>query len=1100
MRRSASSSNSALHDPQAAAGTAVARVKGIGDGAASGAAAFDCPGEPSSQSLGRRLAGKLTRSASHSRIIVTAALSAAATSEQHLRTPKRSTSFSSLAARIITPNLFTTGPVSKSSSSSSVAAMDTSDHASPPPRAALAKSTSWYSGSPSSKPSAAATAAGPGPGDVHARGIVDRIKRIKTSSSTSIMSLLASGGSAGGPSSTSRTAAAAFASAPDLPEPDDAADQPMSVSHPPPAARRPPLASSTVPRPVSAVVLTGGAGVNGPRLIAEQWYTLEADVVARFPECGAVAGPVDIAGLPRTEVKRQETIYELTVTEADYVASLHVLQRVFMSEIVAHGWLSPREVGLLFSNIEMLVHLNAELLRALEERRVQDKCIVAKVGDVFQQLSHYFKMYNAYCNNFQDAMAFLKTLVDTREPVAAFLRDASRRPECAGMDLGSFLLKPVQRLCKYPLLLRQILEHTPSDHADHAPLVEAVAMVEKVVNRVNEGRRFLEDQRRLLEVLARLDFAGAETLGAAAAPRRPSTSPTPSAGSLASSVPALRPARRKLSRTGPSPPPNAAALADPLPPNHQRRVVMQAGVYRVSDPGPATDGNTGGGGGGGAPRRRERHARLAVLFSDAIAIGKPRGVAHQLLGTSLAEIEAAGTAADGVAFRVRQVVLLAGVVAVTDPATGARRWVGGGEGVGAEEGGAGAEADELEIVVATVASTGGGGGGSNYSTDDEDPAASDPHSGSINEHAVLTLAFATETARDLWARAVWDAVCAVHAAAPAPLSPNSTAGSVDTTSVPVHHHHHHHVVGSFVPATPVRTAFPIGAGRFTRSPADSQSASGDASASASYPDSALGESLGARAPPPPPPPPPPPALTIATAARPETPAAETSAASSVPDSPASPLAAAVAQAAAERARRRTSEGPVVIAPRLPSPMSAGDAVQSELAAAIAARGRLRAATSPEASASAAASAVKAGPVRPPPRAPSPAPAVGSPRLARVRPAPPRPPPGVPDPPSQPEETKTEEEPEPEPVPVSVKSLASRFEAHGGVGGGIIRGPRSTSEPPPLHRGPAPPPTPPGTSPAARGMSPNVARRNRQPSPAPTPAPSPLAGGQDRPAA
>jgi hypothetical protein len=48
-------------------------------------------------------------------------------------------------------------------------------------------------------------------------------------------------------------------------------------------------------------------------------------------------------------------------------------------------------------------------------------------------------------------VACTKLPLTTRPPAQ---QQCSRRPECRSMDLSSFLIKPIQRICKYPLLLR----------------------------------------------------------------------------------------------------------------------------------------------------------------------------------------------------------------------------------------------------------------------------------------------------------------------------------------------------------------------------------------------------------------------------------------------------------------------------------------------------------------------------------------------------------------------------------------------------------------------------------------------------------------------
>jgi len=56
-------------------------------------------------------------------------------------------------------------------------------------------------------------------------------------------------------------------------------------------------------------------------------------------------------------------------------------------------------------------------------------------------------------------------------------------------DLPSLLIKPVQRLLKYALLLHAIIEATPDSHGDKENLRRAKTMVEAVSRAINEGQR-----------------------------------------------------------------------------------------------------------------------------------------------------------------------------------------------------------------------------------------------------------------------------------------------------------------------------------------------------------------------------------------------------------------------------------------------------------------------------------------------------------------------------------------------------------------------------------------------------------------------------------
>jgi dynamin-binding protein len=65
-------------------------------------------------------------------------------------------------------------------------------------------------------------------------------------------------------------------------------------------------------------------------------------------------------------------------------------------------------------------------------------------------------------------------------------------------DLPSLLIKPVQRLLKYPLLLAAIISETSDDHPDKDLLIRAKDRIEQVAREVNEGRRRREVVRDVL--------------------------------------------------------------------------------------------------------------------------------------------------------------------------------------------------------------------------------------------------------------------------------------------------------------------------------------------------------------------------------------------------------------------------------------------------------------------------------------------------------------------------------------------------------------------------------------------------------------------------
>lgn len=96
--------------------------------------------------------------------------------------------------------------------------------------------------------------------------------------------------------------------------------------------------------------------------------------------------------------------------------------------------------------------------------------------------------YTPYCSNQVKAKALLDQKKQDRR-VQDFLQRCLQSPFSRKLDLWNFLDIPRSRLVKYPLLLREILKHTPNDHADQQHLDEAVRKTNiKMLSPEGQGR------------------------------------------------------------------------------------------------------------------------------------------------------------------------------------------------------------------------------------------------------------------------------------------------------------------------------------------------------------------------------------------------------------------------------------------------------------------------------------------------------------------------------------------------------------------------------------------------------------------------------------
>ncbi|XP_070781441.1 intersectin-2-like isoform X2 [Enoplosus armatus] len=199
------------------------------------------------------------------------------------------------------------------------------------------------------------------------------------------------------------------------------------------------------------------------------------------------------------ERKRQGYIHELIQTEETYVEDLELVLEVFHKPMSESGRLTEVEMGVIFVNWRELIMCNTKLLKALRVRKKTggENMPVQLIGDLLASELAHMQPYIRFCSCQLNAAALLQSKTHNQPDFKDFLKKIATNYRCKGMPLSSFLLKPMQRITRYPLLIKNILEHTPDGHADRGPLREALERAEELCSQVNEGVREKENSDRL---------------------------------------------------------------------------------------------------------------------------------------------------------------------------------------------------------------------------------------------------------------------------------------------------------------------------------------------------------------------------------------------------------------------------------------------------------------------------------------------------------------------------------------------------------------------------------------------------------------------------
>ncbi|XP_075053313.1 intersectin-1 isoform X5 [Mixophyes fleayi] len=210
------------------------------------------------------------------------------------------------------------------------------------------------------------------------------------------------------------------------------------------------------------------------------------------------------------ERKRQGYIHELIVTEENYVNDLQLVTETFQKPLLESELLTEKELAMIFVNWKELIMCNIKLLKALRVRKKMsgEKMPVKMIGDILTAQLPHMQPYIRFCSCQLNGAALIQQKTDEVPEFKDFVKRLAMDPRCKGMPLSSFILKPMQRVTRYPLIIKNIIENTPENHPDHSHLKHALEKAEELCSQVNEGVREKENSDRLEWIQAHVQCEG----------------------------------------------------------------------------------------------------------------------------------------------------------------------------------------------------------------------------------------------------------------------------------------------------------------------------------------------------------------------------------------------------------------------------------------------------------------------------------------------------------------------------------------------------------------------------------------------------------------
>ncbi|KAH7171137.1 hypothetical protein EDB81DRAFT_191481 [Dactylonectria macrodidyma] len=272
-------------------------------------------------------------------------------------------------------------------------------------------------------------------------------------------------------------------------------------------------------------MMTTPQSIDTPSLAAQDQYYTNATAADSDPKLDSQAksGPT---GKERHRLQqRRNIIKEMVDTEAVFVRDMNIVEEIYKGTAEACPKLDDKIVKLIFRNTDEIIEFHTFFLAqikdavssvyALQSRRsalsregsfmvepgqvngsdIDDsKDRLTSIGTVFKDNMEKMKLaHEGFLRNSDHAA---KSLIQIQQDptVKVWLNECNEvaKDLTAAWDLDSLLIKPMQRITKYPNLIISLLAHTPKDHPDRQALVDAKGILETAIIEINKTKKNFE--------------------------------------------------------------------------------------------------------------------------------------------------------------------------------------------------------------------------------------------------------------------------------------------------------------------------------------------------------------------------------------------------------------------------------------------------------------------------------------------------------------------------------------------------------------------------------------------------------------------------------
>ncbi|XP_076226443.1 uncharacterized protein LOC116429530 isoform X3 [Nomia melanderi] len=217
--------------------------------------------------------------------------------------------------------------------------------------------------------------------------------------------------------------------------------------------------------------------------------------------------------LSEKQQQQQTALWELAQTELAYIKTLKVVTDLFMAclcSLQTSNILTEVDRTKLFSNIPEIYAANRYfcteyvLMMVNSSRSTGLPLDPGHLLQGFETFEQTFAPYTRYCTEQSRCQQYCRDRLNDNQLFAVYLMWCETQKDCNRLKLLDILVKPMQRLTKYSLLLKAVQKNT-EDEDQRAELIHMIKSVDDFVASVNAALKRSEETARLNNAASRIE-------------------------------------------------------------------------------------------------------------------------------------------------------------------------------------------------------------------------------------------------------------------------------------------------------------------------------------------------------------------------------------------------------------------------------------------------------------------------------------------------------------------------------------------------------------------------------------------------------------------